>query len=686
MRLEKPHRLRVVLLGSVFLGLTCIVGARLQYLQYSEHDHYAERAERQHFKRVVIQAERGDILDREGHPLAQSTGRITVYINPTFLQAPEFDGNQDALAAAIALETSEPADTVLRRMNGSTTTALAKRLRVERARRVMDVLDNFEIDSRGYWIHRESIRLYPRHLAASVIGFCQKDGDGDNTGLSGLELKYDEHLRGTKISGRSQRSGISETLQPWEPNDLPEARGNSLVLTLDANIQEAVEDILARQVEEFSADSGGVVVMDPNSGGILAMASYPTFDNNNFSTASPNTMRNRTLTDPLETGSVVKLYTAAMLLDLGLVSPDTMIDCEGGYAVVDGRRLHDSPGHYLNVVTFREALRWSSNIGIVKAAQTLENPEWYGYLRSFGFGEPTGIDLPGEGGGILYPVDRWTKFSRTSLPMGYEIALTPVQIAAGISALVNGGNYYTPYVVQEIRDPNGNTVYTHSPEPDHRVIRPTTSAIMRTLMEDIVVNGTGKKAQVPGYRIGGKTGTTRKSDIFDRREYIASFGGALPIHEPQAVVYIYIDNPQGAYYASTVAAPAFQKIARAVTLHLGIPPSEDPLDHNLDQDETVPEETEVHLDSVSLAQDFEQLLYVGRMPDFTGMTMAQARRVLPEGVGEVRFLGSGSVSDQYPPAGDPLNEAAEIVLHFSPNSIETPEKPGESDYYAGASQ
>jgi stage V sporulation protein D (sporulation-specific penicillin-binding protein) len=291
----------------------------------------------------------------------------------------------------------------------------------------------------------------------------------------------------------------------------------------------------------------------------------------------------------------------------------------------------------------------------------MENRAWYARLLDFNFGSPTGIDLPGEGSGILYPVERWTKFSRTSLPMGYEMALTPIQIAAALSAVVNGGTYYQPHIVAEIRDPEGNIVETIDPKPLRQVIRPTTSAIMRDLMEDVVVNGTGKKAQVPGYRIGGKTGTTRKSNVFDHREYIASFGGSFPINAPVATVYIYIDNPRTEYYASSVAAPAFQRIVRSTALHLGIAPNEDVLRLQDGFDAT----GELYLPVAEADVPERRVTLVGEMPDLAGMTMSQARSLIPRNVKTVQFLGSGFVSDQFPPAGDPLNETTEIVVHFS---------------------
>ncbi|MCC6546522.1 hypothetical protein IT570_05075 [Candidatus Sumerlaeota bacterium] len=661
MKLRKPHRLRVVILGGMFCGLTMLIAGRLYSLQQVDNEHYVDRANRQHVKRVVIQPERGDILDRNGNYLAQSTGRLTLYVNPKYFAADKITGDYDTLVQALARDGAMEPSVVRRALEGKGTTALAKRVRSETAKGLMDIMDSFEVDARGFWLHRESMRLYPRHLAPQVIGYCSRDGDGDNDGISGLELSYNEKLKGEKIVGSSMRTGISETLQPWEQGDLLAARGKTLVLTIDAKIQESVEESLKTHVEKNEAASGGVIVMETNTGAILAMASYPTFDNNKFGSAPPEGMRNRNLTDPLETGSVAKLFTAAMLVEEGFATPETVVDCEGGFAIIDGRRVKDAPGHVLHVATFREVLRWSSNVGIVKLAQVMENKRWYQFFSDLSIGKPTGIDLPGEGSGIYYPLERWTKFSRTSLPQGYEMGLTPLQITAGISSVVNGGNFYQPYVVAEIRDPKTNTTTVTQPKVLRKVVRPTTSAVLRDMMEDIVDNGTGQKAQIPGYRIGGKTGTTRKSQIFDRREYIASFVGVLPIQAPRVTIYLYVDAPKKDYYASQVAAPLFNEVAKAVTVNLGIAPTEEvPEPEVAATKKSSPKKNELDM----VQQPVGEIRF-GGMPQFVGMTMLQARQQLPATVSKVKFLGTGFVNDQFPQAGDPLTEQTEIVLHFS---------------------
>lgn len=653
--LHRPHRLRSIVLGVAFSALAATVAARLVSLQLDRHDSYVARARQQQTRRVVIQPERGDILDRAGRPLAQSTARLSLYVNPVYLRAPHAEIDLDQLARQIAHYTGMPSQRVRSRLDRSTPVVLGRALHPEIARRLEETLDIYPIDARGVWFHRETRRTYPRHLAAALIGFCSSDGDGDNTGICGVEQSYNRELSGQRIESKVRRTAVSQAIDSIPAEDLVRARGNTLVLTIDSVIQEATENALRDAVEEFGAAGAGAVVMDVRTGEVLAMASHPTFDNNSFSSATNEQRRNRTITDPLEAGSVVKLFTAAMLIDLGLVGPDTLVDCEGGHAVIDGRRINDAPGHDpLHVVSFRTALAFSSNVGIIKLAQAVDNETWHGYLRAYGFGSDTPLRLPGESAGILYPVEKWTKFSRTSLPMGYELALTPIQIASGVAALVNDGRYMRPTLVKEVRSSRGAVIDRHDPEELRQVVRPTTSAIMRELMADVVVEGTGKKAQVPGYRIGGKTGTTVKSHIRDRKEYISSFCGVVPIDQPAVVIYVYVDAPTKARFGGTIAAPAFAKIARVAMLHLGVPPSE-------------PIEDAAEIEYVAATVDLPpaEAAPAGTMPNLAGLSMAEVRRAVPMPVASLALAGSGLAVDQSPAAGEPVGPGTQVFVHFS---------------------
>jgi len=370
------------------------------------------------------------------------------------------------------------------------------------------------------------------------------------------------------------------------------------------------------------------------------------------------------VTDPLETGSVAKLFTAALLLDRNYITPDTLVDCGGGVAYFGRRRVEDTGNYNLRVVPFYLAIRTSSNVGIIRAAEVLNNDEWYAHLRALGFGAPTGIDLPGEGSGLLYPPSQWTALSRSSLPMGYEMALTPIQIANAVTALVNGGELLKPHVVREIRDAKGATVWRAEREVVRRVISPMTSSQLRWMMEDVVANGSAKAARMDGYRVGGKTGTTRKSHVSTHREYIASFAGAFPIDRPRVTIYCYVDNPKPQYYASQVAAPLFHDIAKATALHLGIVPSTAPT-ADMTVAMTTPREA-----SDAATQALELRALAGPVvPDLMGMSASEVREALQGWSGPLRIVGSGRVVAQDPAPYASAVEGRELTIMLSTEGV-----------------
>jgi cell division protein FtsI/penicillin-binding protein 2 len=657
--LKKPHKLRVLVLGGMFCLLGGMVGARLVWLQVTEHDRYRARATGQQVQTVVLQAERGDILDRRGRPLATSTGTLSVYIDPKYITGPEAPEGLDveALARGVAQSAGLSAESVLRRFQSTRITAIARQMEPEVAHRIVEQIAEQDVSGLGYWFHRESKRLYPRSLAPHVIGFCGTDPDGDNQGLDGLEKLYDTTLQGTRISGKASRTGIRQVVQPFSEADIQASKGATLVLTVDAAIQEAAEEAVERAVLKHNGVSGGAIVQDTETGAILALASYPSFDNSSYTTAPRETLRNRLLTDPLETGSVAKLFTAALLLDRNYITPDTLVDCGGGEAYFGRRRVEDTGNYNLKIVPFFMAIRTSSNVGIIRAAEALNNDEWYAHLRALGLGSPTGVDLPGEGGGILRSPDSWTSLTRSSLPMGYEMALTPLQIANAVTALINGGELLKPHIVREVRDARGKTTWRAEREVVGRVISPMTSAQMRWLMEDVVANGSAKAARMEGFRVGGKTGTTRKSHVMTHREYIASFAGAFPMERPKVTIYCYVDSPQPEYYASQVAAPLFHELAKASALHLGLVPT-------LEADVAAAPPLAWEGDAASEALALRE--FAGPVvPNLVGMTLAEVREALAGWSGPLRIVGSGRVTAQDPAAFASAVEGRELTILLS---------------------
>ncbi len=691
MRNRWPSEIRLVAFAASFVAMSWVVVWRLGQLQIGEHDYYVERAQGQHYKKIVIQPERGEILDAKGRILATSVGRLSVYADPTKLVPENTLGDDDEAKSSQSTMTMEswaglfseslgvPYSDILGQLQKKHPVPLARRLPPEETTRILGISDEYRLRENALWFHRETVRVYPRKAAPHVIGFCTTDGDGDNQGIAGVELLSDEDLKGCKLSMRLQRSAIRTVLSPVEDAALRQARGETLVLTIDAAVQEAAEQVLARKVEEFKAEAGVVIVQETKTGAIRAMASWPTFDNNRFSEAGNSERRNRCLTDPIEPGSVAKIFTMSILFDLSKYGPDDTIDCHGGFVRIHGRNVIDAPGHTLHVALLREVFQFSSNVGTVLAAQALEPAEYYDSLRRFGFGRTTGIDLPGEGAGLLYPVERWTAMSMSSLPMGYEFGLTPIQIVTAVSGILNDGRLMRPYVVAERHDPRGGIVWKAQPVVVREVVRPSTSALIRELMEEVVVSGTGKKAQVAQYRTGGKTGTTRKSQIKDHAEYISSFVGAVPIDNPELTIFCSIDNPKGHYYAAEVAAPVFQEVGTAALAQLAIPSTGAPKLAVASHDEE--EEgieggagDQTNKAALAAAPPAERIATgPGEMPDLTGLTMAEARNGLKGFELDVRFIGSGCVVDQSPIPGTPVTKDARAIVVFGDSTVVPPD-------------
>jgi len=658
MKRRWPSEIRLVAFATAFVGLSWVVVWRLGQLQIQKHEHYSEVAQGQHFKKIVIQPERGEIVDAKGRILATSVGRLSVYVDPRNLP------NEAEAWAGLFSETLEiPYTRVISLLQKEHPVPLARRLPPDVACKMLAISDEYDLPENALWFHRETQRLYPRDTASHVIGFCSTDGDGDNVGMAGVESEYNEVLKGERVSLRLERSAIRTVLSPAQESAFRQAQGDTLVLTIDAAVQETAEQALTAQVEKYEADAGVVVVMETKTGAIRALCSYPGFDNNRFSQATAPERRNRVLTDPIEPGSVAKIFTMATLFELNRYGPNDTIDCHGGYVRIHGRNVTDAPGHTLHIAAIREVFRYSSNVGTVLAAQSLEPEEYYNQLRRYGFGRPVGIDLPGEGAGMLWPVEKWTAMSMSSLPMGYEIAMTPLQLVSAASGILNNGKLMRPYVVAERRSPRGSVVWRANPEMIREVVRPSTSALMRELMEEVVLHGTGKKAQVENYRTGGKTGTTRKSQVLDRREYISSFMGAVPIDDPELTIFCSIDNPKGAYYASEVAAPVFQEVATAALAQLAIPPTVAPSTSiaSREADDNRHAEADGDLD---IGTPDRMTTGPGEMPDLSGLTMAEARRGLRGFDVDVRFVGSGKVVDQSPNPGTPLAAGARAIVVF----------------------
>jgi len=410
----------------------------------------------------------------------------------------------------------------------------------------------------------------------------------DDNGLGGLEQKFDTQLHGapgrmyTAMDARRKVLGSSE----HEPEP-----GQNLVLTIDENIQFRAERALDHVMERTHADNGTVVVQDVHTGQILALAIRPTFNPNHARETTPALLKDHAVGDVYEPGSVFKLVTYSAALEQHVTTPDSMIDCQGGQIQLPGRIVHDDKGDHFGVITVHEALEHSSDVAAVKLAQKIGQDKFYDYIRSFGFGARTGLELPGETRGLLRPMNRWGTTSYASIAIGQEVGVTPIQLVTMVSTIANGGVYLPPHVLMPGQVGNGPHADTAMhPEPlklgedlpdplppgAHRVISTMTAAQMRKMMEGVVLFGTGKPAQLNGYSSGGKTGTAQKIDpathVYSKTMHIASFAGIAPVNNPVIAVAVVIDDPKGAsYYGNAVSAPVFAEVAQQVLEYLGVP-------------------------------------------------------------------------------------------------------------------
>lgn len=549
-----------ILCLGLLLGFT-LIGCRLFYLQVLQSDVGAHQVKRQHQKMVMVKPDRGVIADRHGHPLVLNVDVPSVYVNPGSLKD--------------SLDTAKILASVLKMPVGKLRKLLQRKQPFVWIKRHIseDMAKQVEAMSRpGVMVTREPYRLYPKgELGAHVLGFAGIDSQG----LEGLEFQYESYLRGEKTLVRYQRDALGRTIAPLRSRNSPRLQtGYQLTLSIDEVIQFIAEDELAKAVRKSRAQSGSILIMDPMTGAILAWALYPTFDPNHFKEFSAKDWRNRAVTDPYEPGSTLKVVIAAAALEEQVMEPDTLIYGGDGQMPVAGTIVHDPAKS--GWMTFSEVMVRSSNVGVIKMAVELGELRVYHYLKAFGFGEKTGIDLPGESSGILHHPDVWSGRSLSSLAMGQEIAVTPIQMVTAMSVVANGGWLMTPYVVSSVRDAYGQSVLTHDPRPKRRPISTKTATRLTHILEAVVERGTGKRARLPGYRVAGKTGTSQKIDpetgSYSSSSVIASFVGFVPVEQPALTMLVVLDEPEVDKWGGKIAAPVFGNVAERVLPHMGIFP------------------------------------------------------------------------------------------------------------------
>lgn len=410
---------------------------------------------------------------------------------------------------------------------------------------------------KGLELVQESKRVYPnRSLACHLLGAVNID----NHGLEGVEYNYNNYLKGESGWMVSTRDAKRKLLESYQYEFIPPKNGMNLVLTIDEVIQSIAERELYKAYEKHNAAAASIVVMDPRTGAVLALANLPNFDINDLNKRSPEAIRNRAVNDFFEPGSVFKVVTASGLLEEGLVRLNDKYFCENGEWKVGSKILHDV--HPYGFLTFKEVIEKSSNIGTVKAARALGQDKMYKYIKEFGFLERTGIDLPGEVVGINRPPSRWSKISMNAIPMGQEVTVTAMQLACAISVIANNGFFVKPRIVKEIVTENGDVIKETEPMIMRKVLSPKTAVYMRYILNGVVERGTGKKAKIDEYKVGGKTGTSQKIEngTYSHSKFIASFIGFAPYDKPILAVAVCVDEPHPVYYGGDVSAPVFKAV------------------------------------------------------------------------------------------------------------------------------
>jgi cell division protein FtsI (penicillin-binding protein 3) len=550
-------RLLALLIGMA-LALGGIV-VRLAVLQVRESGTYQALGVEQRVRTEQLSAHRAEILDRNGSPLAITLDARDVYANPTLVTDPV--GEASTLAPILGVPRTDV--TAALRTTGTTFAYIDRGVSIDIATRISDLA------LPGIGVLPSERRMYPSgSIAAQVVGVTNVDG----TGITGLERQYDGSLAGTPGERTVELSAMGQEIAGGVQIDQEPQPGPDLELTIDRQMQFQTQVYLRQAVRANHAKGGTVIVMDPRTGEIYAMATYPSFDPNAFSTADPSHLVNRAVTDTFEPGSVNKTITAAAALSSGVVRPTDTFRV-AGTRTIEGYTIHDAEPHGTETMTLGDIIAHSSNVGISLVADRVGNQRLEQTFHAFGYGAPTGVGFPGEAAGIMQPSDQWTAITRATASFGAGVAVTPLQMAAVYATIANGGTYVRPSLVQATVGADGATTPV-PPAPRHRVLSAATSKQLTEMLAYAVQDGTGYAAQIAGYQVAGKTGTAKKVDsagkYIDR--YVASFIGFLPASQPKVVIAAILDEPD-TVYGGVAAAPLFQHVARYAIQRLGIEPS-----------------------------------------------------------------------------------------------------------------
>ena len=558
-RYSRDRRIRIILVFAFLQLCFALLAYRTFSLQCLRGDELRHKAEAQYEEGIRIEPKRGDIYDRNLQPLAVNVSTPSLYADPSVVAVVE---QQEPMSQSLSSILELPRTDILRKLDSQKRFIWLKRKLPDS---IASKIESLKFSGLGF--REEEKRFYPKGaLAAHVIGFVGLD----NTGLDGIERACDSYMQGKLQEREIMKDRIGRKLTPQQIESDTFTKGYDVILTIDEVIQHIAEVELRQACQKSRAESGSVIVMDPRTGEILALANYPTYDLNEASTVSDEYKRNRAIRDLYEPGSAFKIVTAASVINEGLVGLNEKINCENGAYRLNGYTIHDI--HRYESLTFSEVIEYSSNIGTVKVASRLGDRRLYSYIEAFGFTGKTGVDMS-ERAGFVRPPEDWTKRSMSAIPFGQEIAITPLQMLCSMNAIANDGVMMKPFIVQSVR--NGQeTLVEFSPQKSRTPISSQTARTVRQILVRAVENGTGKNASIYGYKVAGKTGTAQKASKqggYMPDKYVSSFVGSLSGKGLAMSMIVVINEPQGEEHTGgAVACPVFKEIATQVTQYLTI--------------------------------------------------------------------------------------------------------------------
>ncbi len=652
-----PRRRRN-LFAVFLLAWGFVVVGRLAELQLAHGAKYRARAQRQQEKQIEISPRRGAILDREGRELAVSVEMSSIY------GVPDEVVRRTATARSLAAALGVPAGPILARLGSDKGFVwVARKIDSTAADRVR------ALKLAGIHLVPETKRFYPKgSLAASVLGYVGTD----DTGLAGIEYSYESSVRGKPgrivafKDARHSTYGESEA-----PGVRAEQEGATLTLSLDSGIQYAAERELSATLSELHARSGSVVLMDPSNGEILAMASAPGFDLNQYGHYPAETRRNHAVADAYEPGSTFKVVTGSVALEAGVIGMDEVIDTGHGSVRIGNVTINEDKHHDYGALTLAGVLAHSSNVGIIRVGLRLGAQRLYEGASRFGIGKPSGIDLPGEASGTFRPLSRWSYLSNASISMGQEVSLTALQLVRVASVIANGGLLVQPRLVTRLARPDGREERVTS-APPVRVISEKTAREMREMLVGVVENGTGAEAAIAGFSVAGKTGTAQKAGPggYQRGRHVPNFVGFAPAENPKIVCVVVVEEPQGKYYAAAVAAPLFSRIVSQALGILRVAPEEQRLPSTVLA--SLPARYPAGLVPASSRQAVpvsaplrDPRVIAGEIPDVSGLSARQALALFAKIGVAIKLHGAGFVTSQSPGPGSPFKPGDVAILNLS---------------------